>query len=49
MASGGVGRKTEFKVEIGYVAGKAPRTDAVVFKRELADEIERLREFLEVR
>ena len=49
VASGGVGRKSDFKVEIGYVAGKPSRADAVVFKRELVDEIERLRVFLEVR
>ncbi len=49
VASGGAGRKTDFKVQIGYVAGKPPRVDAVVFKRELADEIARLRAFLEVR
>ena len=49
VTSGGAKRKTDFKAEIGYVAGKPPRTDAVVFKRELADEIERLRGFLEAR
>jgi len=49
VTSGGATRKTDFKVEIGYVAGKPPRADAVMFKRELADEIERLRGFLEAR
>ena len=49
VASGGAKRKTDLKVELGYVAGKPPRGDAMMFKRELAEEIERLREFLEVR
>jgi uncharacterized protein len=33
-------------VQIGYVSGKPPRTDATIFKRELDAEVQRLRAFL---
>ena len=46
VATGRSGSKDNVKVQIGYVSGKPPRADAPIFKRELADEIDQLRDFL---
>ena len=46
VASTGAGKP---KVQIGYAAGKPPRKDAAIFRRELEAEVERFRHFLVAR